>query len=251
MHIVNLTPHPIHIYAPDAPDIVTDEHAPIHTIPASGQVARIATTRTQAGTVPLAGLEIPLGEATYGAVEGIPDPRPGTLWLVSLPCATEMRWSGRDDLVVVDRLVRNAENTVVGARGFGRVTAEQAIDPSTYDYPHKNPRGILAGKPWEDLVDGARIRVESDLRSEFGTVTLFAGRECIHLHAEAAAGLHAALGYARARAGAQPCPDCPETLAPAEGPVWSCVNGHRYDVEVLLARLKTCTACNGYGNAWS
>lgn len=131
--IVNLTPHPIHIYAPDAPDVVGPEHKPLYTIPPSGTYARIATTRTPSGTITVGdGLEVPLVVTVHGKVVDLPAPQPGIFYVVSLPCMTEMRHSGRADLVVVDRLVRNAEGTVVGARGFGRVAPQRPSDP-TYD----------------------------------------------------------------------------------------------------------------------
>lgn len=130
--IVNLTPHPIHIYAPDTPDVVGPEHKPLYTIQPSGTYARITTTRTPSGTITVGGWEVPLVETTYGSVVDLPDPKPGVLYLVSLACATEMRHSGRDDLIVVDRLVRNSEGTVVGARGFSRV-ATRMIDHDTVD----------------------------------------------------------------------------------------------------------------------
>ncbi len=120
MPVVNLTPHPIHIYAPDTPDMITDQHIPLRTIPASGQLARIATSRSRGGTLRVDGVDVPVTSARYGTVEGLPEPVPGTLYLVSLPVATEMRRSGREDLIVVDRLVRNGEGTVVGCRAFGR-----------------------------------------------------------------------------------------------------------------------------------
>src|SRR5690606_40778208 len=128
--IVNLTPHPIHLYAPDTPDVVGPEHKPLYTIPPCGAYARITTTRTPSGTITVGGwLEVPLVETTYGKIVDLPDPEPGVLYLVSLACATN---AGRDDLIVVDRLVRNSEGTVVGARGFGRVATQRLIDPDTY-----------------------------------------------------------------------------------------------------------------------
>jgi len=125
MMIVNLTPHPIHIYAPDAPDVVGPEHKPLYTIPPCGTYARIATTRTPSGTITVGGwLEVPLVETIHGEIVDLPDPEPGVFYLVSLACATN---AGRDDLIVVDRPVRNAEGTVVGARGFGRVATQRLI----------------------------------------------------------------------------------------------------------------------------
>lgn len=127
--IVNLTPHPIHIYAPDTPDVVGPEHKPLCTIPPSGTYARITTTRTPSGTITVSGgLEVPLVVTVHGKVVDLPAPQPGIFYVVSLPCMTELWHSGRADLVVVDRPVRNSEGTVVGARGFGRVAAQRLVD---------------------------------------------------------------------------------------------------------------------------
>lgn len=122
MQIVNLTPHPIHVYAPDMPDTVTGEHRPILTIPPSGAVARIETTRSAATcTVTVDGVPVPVSVSAYGYITGLPEMRPGVWLLVAPPVATELRLSARDDLLVVDRPVRNWEGTVVGCRGFGQV----------------------------------------------------------------------------------------------------------------------------------
>ncbi len=122
MHVVNLTPHPIHVYAPDTPDTVTGEHRPILTIPTSGAVARIEATRSAAtDTITVDGVDVPVVVSAYGNVLGLPLQQPDVWCLVALPVATELRLSSRDDLLVVDRAVRNTEGTVVGCRGFGQV----------------------------------------------------------------------------------------------------------------------------------
>jgi hypothetical protein len=89
MTIINLTPHAIVLRAPDGADT---------TIPASGEVARVATipgedTGRMAGGVPVFGADRP------GAVEGLPEPRPGVVLVVSGFVAAALAGSGRADVV--------------------------------------------------------------------------------------------------------------------------------------------------------
>jgi len=67
--IVNLTPHEVNINGV--------------AVPPSGTVARVATIQTEAGTINLNGVTIPVVHNTYGDVEGLPGPEPGTVYLVS------------------------------------------------------------------------------------------------------------------------------------------------------------------------
>ena len=106
MLLVNLTPHVL--------NLVTGSGTV--TVPPSGTVARVAVTRKPAGTVTVDGVQVPLYRTTYGAVEGLPDPAPDTLYVVSAVVAAAAR--DRDDLVVPDDLVRDEQGRVVGARGL-------------------------------------------------------------------------------------------------------------------------------------
>ena len=68
MTIINLTPHDIGVI--DGVDGVT-----VHTIPASGQVARVAATPVLQGTLGLpGGVVVPVTSTVYGDVEGVPAP---------------------------------------------------------------------------------------------------------------------------------------------------------------------------------
>ena len=74
--ILNLTPHAIGVI--DGVDGVT-----VHTIPASGQVARVSTRAVPQGTLGLpGGVVLPVVATMYGDVEGIPAPG-GEKFLVS------------------------------------------------------------------------------------------------------------------------------------------------------------------------
>src|SRR5690606_20632818 len=120
-----------------------------------------------------------------------------------------------------------------------------------YTYPHKDPRGILAGERWEDLIDGRFVAVLPPvIDDEFGMVTIRVGGEMAHLHREVAREFHEALGYARRRTDGQQCPECPEfgeRTAPGS-PLWRCLNGHVFNVETVLQRVTACDHCLGYGN---
>ncbi len=67
--IVNLTPHEVNINGV--------------AVPPSGTVARVATVQRDVGTVVFGETTIPVVQNTYGAVEGLPGPEPGTVYLVS------------------------------------------------------------------------------------------------------------------------------------------------------------------------
>lgn len=250
--IVNLTPHAINIYSQDTPQVASEAELAaglIATIPPSGQVARLATADLgNDPTVDVDGVPIDVGLVQYGTLDGLPKRQEGVWFVVSLVCALASR---RADLLMSDAQVRNEANTVVGCKRLGRVVqAEAPTAPHDYDYPHKDPRGILRGEKWEDLLDGQFVSVlPPDMATPFGTVTIRVGQEMADLHTEVAHEFHQALGYARRRAGAQQCPLCPEYGEPlaAESPMWQCLNGHVFDVETAIQQLRPCKPCGGYG----
>ena len=106
VHVINLTPHSL--------NLVTDSGTV--TVPPSGVVARVAVARESAGTVTIDGVTVPLSRATYGAIEGLPDPQPNTFYVVSAVVASAAR--DRNDLLVPDDLVRDEHGRVIGARGL-------------------------------------------------------------------------------------------------------------------------------------
>lgn len=108
MQLINLTPHALHV-------IIGDE---IVEIPASGQLARAAVTREQIGTIESDGHTIPLYRTTFGAITGLPAPREGTAYLVSNIVAQAVK---RDDVLIVDDIVRDGAGRIIGCRSFARV----------------------------------------------------------------------------------------------------------------------------------
>lgn len=112
MRIVNLTPHALNLM-PEGPD------GPMVTIPPSGQVARCATSRVQVGTVTVDGIAIPVNRTQFGAVTGLPDPQPDTIYIVSAVVAQAV--PDRPDVFIVDDAVRDEQGRIIGARALAHV----------------------------------------------------------------------------------------------------------------------------------
>jgi hypothetical protein len=131
--ILNLTPHPLHIYPSNCPDrIEFGDVEPDFTVAPSGRIARLAeetlgTGFTDAfdmeGTTPAESLtSIAVEYVNYGSVYGLPghdgnDP-PRTFYVVALVVALAAR--DRSDLLVPYRDVRTMAGTVVGCRQLAR-----------------------------------------------------------------------------------------------------------------------------------
>jgi len=108
MKIVNLTPHEISVLLPDG---TTRKIAP------SGKVARVATTTQDAGSLE----GIPVVRQTYGAVEGLPEPQEGTVYIVSaLVLSAVKALGGRTDVYAPDTgpqsAVRDDQGRIVAVR---------------------------------------------------------------------------------------------------------------------------------------
>src|SRR5512138_3154789 len=112
--IVNLTPHPIDIYAPDVSGAVPDGVEPIRSIAPEPVPARLSEAVLDVAAVE----DIPLTYVEYGLAVSLPEPERGTWLVVALPVA--LARPDRRDLLIPYRLVRNAAGTVVGCRGLAR-----------------------------------------------------------------------------------------------------------------------------------
>lgn len=106
MQVINLTPHALKVYG--------KPYAEFITIPPSGIVARVDTVDEPDGEID----EIPVVRTQFGAVSGLPDPKPDVVLVVSrlvLNAATD-----RDDLVAPGALVRDDAGRPIGCHGFSR-----------------------------------------------------------------------------------------------------------------------------------
>lgn len=103
--LVNLTPHAIHIH-------VSTPRKRVITVPPSGIVARVVEKTKRAGKFD----GVPLVSVTPTAIENLPDPSPGVIFVVSVmirEAAIERR-----DLASPYDPIRDAEGRVVGCRGL-------------------------------------------------------------------------------------------------------------------------------------
>lgn len=115
--MLNLTPHTINVV--DGVDGET-----LHAIPASGQVARVATRAVPQGTLGLqGGVVLPVVATVYGDVEGIPAPG-GEKFLVSSLVLDRLGVEYRGQAFAPDTgptALRNAAGQVIAVRQFRTV----------------------------------------------------------------------------------------------------------------------------------
>jgi hypothetical protein len=128
--IVNLTPHPIHIYGPATPDRIEPdgEYEPILTVEPSGQIARLGGEGVASWAIEHDDTSLPIDCINYGEVIGLPafnaqewdgsDDAPRTYYVVSLVVALGKR--ARPDLLSPYREVRTMQGSVLGCRALAR-----------------------------------------------------------------------------------------------------------------------------------
>ena len=98
-NIVNLTPHTINVLGCE----------PI--IP-SGDVARVNANVELVGSI----ADIPIYTTTYGEINGLPDPKDDTYYIVSR--IVKNACQNRTDVLVPGELIRSESGAVIGCRGF-------------------------------------------------------------------------------------------------------------------------------------
>ncbi|MEU0787572.1 hypothetical protein ABZ341_39280 [Streptomyces sp. NPDC006173] len=105
--ILNLTPHPIRLYAGEREDGSDDLEPHLReVIPPEETPARLATIELGGGTFQL---------VEFGHAQNLPPKRDGYQYIVSLVVALALV-DRRSDLLVPYREVRNASGTVIGCR---------------------------------------------------------------------------------------------------------------------------------------
>lgn len=105
-NFINCTPHDLSI---------VDGEGVVRVIPRSGVVARVSSSEITVDVID--GINVTV--TTFGDPVDVPDPAPGTYFIVSRMVASAL--PERRDLLIPGPLVRDANGVVVGARGFGRV----------------------------------------------------------------------------------------------------------------------------------
>jgi hypothetical protein len=100
--VINLTPHPINIVGGG-------------TIEPSGQVARCELIRIPAGDVN----GIPVHKTSLGKPYGLPEPKEGTIFIVSRQVAEAC--PERTDLYITDDAIRNESGIIIGVKGLAQL----------------------------------------------------------------------------------------------------------------------------------
>lgn len=117
--IINCTPHPIHIIGPYA-DGKGD-----FSIGACDDPPRVSTENKRVGYVQAADVGSPakfpifIDRCVVGEVENLPQPKEGTLFVVSRMVAEAA--TDRSDLIIPHDTVRDDEGNIIGCRGFAFV----------------------------------------------------------------------------------------------------------------------------------
>lgn len=110
MKIINMTPHAL--------NIIDGNGAVALTIPSSG-VARAAQKREHIADLTVDGVSIPVSKSTYGAVEDLPAPVDGVIYVVS--ALTAQACPDRADVFITDDPVRDEAGRIIGCRGLARL----------------------------------------------------------------------------------------------------------------------------------
>jgi glyoxylate utilization-related uncharacterized protein len=111
MNIVNLTPHKITVITEDE-----DRNPYVYEFLPSGTVARVSSTQTVVKQIE----NIPIVKTQFGEVEGLPDPQPDTIYIVSSLVAQALSGK-RDDVVSPDTgptAYRDEEGRITAVRRF-------------------------------------------------------------------------------------------------------------------------------------
>lgn len=106
--VLNLTPHDVNIMGAKGELLVT--------FPKSGMMARVAQSDKVVDTIIVDGISIDVYAPSYGAVQDLPEPVEGTIYLVSLKVKEAA--PDRLDLRVPYGAVRDAEGRIVGCKGL-------------------------------------------------------------------------------------------------------------------------------------
>jgi hypothetical protein len=101
---VNVTPHAVTIH----------QNGDIMVVPASGVVARCATTDKIVGQID--GVDI--HAMSYGELDGLPEPKENVIYIASMLAAQAAKRAGRSDVYAPGPAIRDDEGRIVGCQGL-------------------------------------------------------------------------------------------------------------------------------------
>lgn len=111
MRVINMTPHPITVAG--------------LTIAPDGRVPRLREETRTVGHVEVDGHTLPVTETTFGALDGLPEPADGVVYVVSRMVAEAA--PHRHDLFFPGQLLRDSEGRVIGAASLARLPVETVV----------------------------------------------------------------------------------------------------------------------------
>ena len=102
VEIINLTPHDVNVVLPNED---------VWTFPSEGE-ARCSQKTTEAGFIGI----IPITQTSFGAVEGLPEEKEGTYYIVSR--LVMQACPSRKDLLVPNEIIRDDTGRIIGCRSL-------------------------------------------------------------------------------------------------------------------------------------
>ena len=105
--VKNATPHAVKMCG--------ENNEVLRTFEPTGVIPRCSVTRKQIGELD----GVPINTSVFGAVEGLPEPEEGVVWIVSRVVAEAAK--ERDDLLVTDDAVRDDQGRIIGCRALARI----------------------------------------------------------------------------------------------------------------------------------
>lgn len=118
-HLVNLTPHDITIQMADQHTEYFSTLNKSFTIAPSGVVARCKTEYNTVAQVVAGGDVFNIRERYFNEPQDLPEPKEGTLYIVSRIVA-EACAGVRNDLLMVDGTIRDEKGRIIGCEAFAR-----------------------------------------------------------------------------------------------------------------------------------
>ena len=109
MKIINCTPHDVNIIT---------ESGNI-TFPRSGIIPRLTEQQVKINSVNSNGIEIDIMQKSFSEVEGLPEPKENTIYIVSALVAGAVK--NRDDLVVPNDTVRDEAGRIIGCKSLAKI----------------------------------------------------------------------------------------------------------------------------------
>ena len=106
--LINCTPHAVNIHSEDGT---------ILTVEPSGDVARVATNIENVELSGVEGIKVVKTTFDTSKVEGLPSPKEGVIYVVSLITLNALKGI-RSDLVAPGNLIRDEKGNIIGCDGL-------------------------------------------------------------------------------------------------------------------------------------